>query len=305
MQLLKLRVLQLRRDLSYWVIIIGASSLYLSYSVSKVSQVYSLTLLGAASLFFYTYHARRKDLNFVSRYFTAPRLQICFNYNLIVLPLSLGCFLNGYFLYSLLFHFLISSIAFFDLKSYSLKLLFIGKYIPPQHFEWISGIRKNFHILFPLLLLAIVLSPVKLFGLVVLFIINTIFIDFYTSFEPLIMLNPGHHDLKEFLMQKINFFIKIILILNIPVLCINSIINPDALWFNVCFLMAFLLFASCSVFIKYAHYKPNDSLGFNLDFLILFSSVLMPYLLPLSVYIYFSNKKKALTNLSYYSDDNS
>ena len=149
-----------------------------------------------------------------------------------------------------------------------------------------------------LLIMALILSPVKLFGLVPLFILNMIVGGFFTTFEPLIMLNPRALAPRQFLKTKVTFSLSAVAFINAPLLAINSIFNNDALWFNVTFLFSFLLITACSVYIKYAGYEPNASLRFHVDFLFLYASVFLPYLLPLSVVIYFSNKRKAITNLS-------
>ena len=159
--------------------------------------------------------------------------------------------------------------------------------------------------LYHFFLLCLFFSPVKFFGTVSLFLLNSIFLGFYSSFEPLVMLNPEHQDVDSFLKKKAWFFSKVILVLNIPLLLINSAFHIDIAWFNACFLAGFLLLASCAVYIKYASYKPNDELRFHIDYLLLFASALIPFLLPIAFLLNSSHKKKAIQNLLHYTDDNS
>jgi hypothetical protein len=304
-QLLKLRYFQLKRDLSYWVPIIATAVFFIAKEISGVSQQYSLFLTAAIVALLYAYHLNRRDLNFITHYLRNPALQVAVNYNLLVLPVSIALLVNHYWLLALALHAVVSCMVLFRLKPATPKLAFIGRYVAPEHFEWIAGLRTNLYSIVPLLLLALVLSPVKLFGVVALFMLNSIFMGFYSFFEPLCMLNPNALSTDKFLNRKVYFFSKIMLLLNVPLLTINALCHPEIAWFNACLLLAFLLLAACAVFIKYANYKPNERLGMHADFIILFAGIFVPYLLPLGILIYFSSRKKAIQNLLNYTDDHS
>jgi hypothetical protein len=299
-QLFKLRYFQIKRDLSYWLIIIAIVTFYVSKSISETSLLHSLSLSAFILFLLFNYHINRKDLNFIIHYLKAPKLQICLNYNLLILPLSLAIATGIYCEYFFLIHLLVSLISFMELRIKFFKFDIITNYIPSAQFEWISGVRKNFASLCLLILLAIILSPVKLFGLAALFLLNSVFLSFYNFFEPLLMLNPENLSIDFFLRKKISFLISNILFINIPLLTINVIFNPEAIWFDLSFMFAFLLLAASTVYIKYANYKPNTSIKLSIDFLVLTISIFLIYLIPLSIYLFFSNKKKAITNLSYY-----
>lgn len=305
MQLLKLRYLQLKRDLSYWVVILSAGAFYISKGMGEVSQNYSPVMVGTILLFLYSYHTNRKDLNFISKYFAFPKRELCITYNLLVAPVSAGIIASGYWPLALVLHCGATLIPFSRIKINSAKLIFIGKYVPATQFEWIAGLRKNFYVLLPLLLVAMVLSPVKFFCLVALFLLNTIFLGFYNFFEPLVMFNPEGLASATFINRKVHFYTKIILLVNTPLLLINSLFQPDVAWYNVCFVAGILLLGSSTIYIKYSNYKPNDDLRFHIDYLLLFASALVPFLLPLAYLLNYSHKKKALQNLSHYINDHS
>jgi hypothetical protein len=298
MQLLKLRYFQLKRDLGIWVLILAALAFLISNAVAENSKQYLLLFCLAIV---YNYHMQRRDLNFILKYFRAPRRQVAVNYNLLVLPVTAGMLLNAHYICSLALHGLVTLISLMNYKIRGPRLKFISRYIPPGHFEWISGLRKNFFISF-LIIPILILSPVKLFGLAGLFLLNVIFISFYGSCEPLSMLNPGNLTARDFLRQKTKFFTRIIIITNVPVLAINSFFNQDAAWFNAGFLAGFLLLSACSIYIKYSNYKPNQNLPFHIDYLILSGALLIPYLLPLAIIVYFNNRKKAIQNLIHIYD---
>lgn len=300
MQLIKVRYFQLKRDLSYWVVIIAATAFFISAAISSRSDTYSYGLAAAVFLALYSYHTNRKDLNFVTNYFEKPVQEMCLNYNLLSLPVSAGMCYSGVWFPALILHLGVSLIVFLKFKTSGLKLLFLNKYIPAAQFEWISGVRKNFYLIALLFAVCLFFSPVKFFGTVSLFLLNSIFLGFYSSFEPLLLLNPANLNEEEFLKSKVSFLQRIILVLSVPLLLINSILYPDIAWFNCCFIAGFLILASSSVYIKYANYKPNDDLRFHIDFLLLFASAVIPFLLPLAFFLNLSHRKKAIQNLSYY-----
>ncbi len=301
-QLLKLRYLQIKRDLGYWVIPIFLLLFFISSEASQNSSLHAVGLSVVYLSLLYAYHSNRKDLSFVKHYLEHPLRDICINYNLLTLSLSIGLITSHHFLISLCLHLCVTLLVFIDLKSRGPSLLFISKYIPASQFEWISGLRNNFFLVLILFLLAVFLSPVKFFAAVALFLMNGTFLSFYSYFEPLTMLNPCNKEAEDFLKQKIHFLIKVLLWTNIPLLLINSVFHPDILWFNTCFLFGFMLLASFSVYIKYAGYAPNQQLTFHIDYLFFYAAALIPFLLPLAFFLNHSHKKRATQNLQNYTD---
>src|SRR6218665_75317 len=282
MQLFKLRYFQLKRDLGFWVLLIAAGAFYLYYQAALFSRQYSLGFTLAAVAGLYSYQLNRRDLAFVKHYLQKPDLQILFNYTLLILPLSLGLALAGNWDHALLLHASAAIVSRLRPKAGTLKLAFISRFVPAKQFEWISGLRKNFYVIVPLLLVAIILSPVKFFALLALFLLNSTFLSFYGIYEPRHMLNPHHLEPAEFIDRKVNYSIKLLLLTNGPLLLVNALFHPESAWFGVCFLFGFVLLTACAVNIKYAHYRPNELQGFHADFLVLYGSILLPYLLPLA-----------------------
>jgi hypothetical protein len=303
MQLLRLRYYQLKRDLGFWVPVIAIAAFYLYYEVGSRSRQHSIGFSLAAIAALYTYQFNRRDLAFVKHYLERPVLQILINYTLLMLPLSAALTLSGNWDHALLLHALAAIVSLLRPKAGGLQLGFISRLVPAEQFEWISGLRKNFYVILPLLLTAIVLSPVKFFCLVALFLLNTIVLGFYGIYEPRHMLNPRNLEPTEFIDRKVNYSIKMLLLTNGPLLLVNALFYPESAWFSVCFLFGFVLLTACAVNIKYTHYRPNELQGFHADFLILYGSILLPYLLPLAIYLYYSNRKKAVANLLTHQHD--
>jgi len=301
MQLFKLRFFQIKRDLSYWVFILSTAMFFIAKEIANSSATNTLILIGIVWLILYNNYESRKDLNFLSKNVVNYKLQIAINYNILILPISFGflCTLNWHFI--ILLHFLIFSIVVINFKKGKQpKFLKITNLFTSSQFEWISGLRKQYFLLSVFLLLSLVLSPVKLFGIVCLFIFNTIIFSFYDTCEPLLMLNPNWLPSEDFLLKKVKMIIKTLFPLNIIILAINSIFNPEIVGLNIVILFSFILIGVCSIYIKYSYYQPNLQYTYKIDFLFLYASIFLPYLLPLSIITYYTSKRKAAANLSNY-----
>ncbi len=303
MQLLKIRYYQLKRDLSYWVFIIAIILFFATKLISSQSLQYSWGLTGCVLALLYLFHVSRKDTVFVINYLKTGTWQMALNYSLTLIPISLGFLITSTSLCALTLQLGAIGIAFLKPSITSLRIKTFTSFIPSQHFEWIGGVRKQFYLLLLLALLSCILSPVKLFATVGLFLLNTSLLSFYVLHEPLLMLNPKRLSVTDFLKEKIQFVIKVIAILNIPILVVNSFFQPDVWVFNLVFLLGFFALATATIHIKYADYTPNETIGFKIDYLILYAGIFLPYFLPIGIFVLFSNRKKAIANLNYYLHD--
>lgn len=303
MQLLKLRYFQLKRDPGVWVLIIAGAAFYLSYYISSAATTYSLVFAACCAVALAGYHINRIDFDFIHHYLDKTRKQILLNYTILMLPFSSGLIAAGHLEHAVGLQIFVAVISQLRPKISTQKFSFLQRLIPPEHFEWISGVRRNFYFILVFLLVAIILSPVKFFGLLALFLLNITFLGFYNFYEPLLMLNPRNLPIQEFLREKTDYTLKVVLVVNTPLLLVNSIFHFESSWFCLCFIFGFSLLASCAVYLKYAYYHPNGVQGFRIDFLILITGVLVPYLLPLCIYVYYSSRKKAILNLSHYLHD--
>ncbi len=303
MQLLKIRYYQLKRDLSYWVIIIAVLLFFVAKLISAHSLLYSWGFTGSVLALLYLFHVSRKDTTFALNFLKQGAWQMAVNYSVTVIPISIGFLVTANGLCALVLQLGVIGMAFLKPSITSLRIKTFTSFIPPQHFEWISGLRKQFYLLLLLLLLACILSPVKLFATVGLFLLNTSLLSFYILHEPLLMLNPKRLSVTDFLKEKIQFAIKVIAILNIPILLVNSFFQPDVWVFNLVFLLGFFALTAATIHIKYADYTPNETIGFKIDFLILYAGIFLPYVLLIGIFILISNRKKAMINLNYYLND--
>jgi hypothetical protein len=303
MKLLMIRYFQIRRDLGFWIFLIAAFIFFTAQAIASEKSSYAWYLAILASFGLYQHYLQRRDLVFIKTYFDHSRWHIVLNYNLTLLPCSAALLLTNNFLPVIFMHGFVSAIPMMNFSLNGPAYLFLGRYIPSTQFEWISGLRKNGLILIALLLLAMALSPVKLFGPGALFLLNLIFIGFYNLFEPRIMLNAHHLPVDRFLREKARYLCMMVVFINLPLLAVNCIFHPEVTFINLAFLFSFILLAANSVLIKYANYLPGESMSFSGDMLVLFAAVFIPYLLPLSVLLYFVNLKKAKNNLLQFIDE--
>lgn len=303
MQLLKLRYFQLKRDLGYWIPVITLVIFGISKAIAEFSAAYAGVLCFVFLFILQHYHTNRKDLNFITKYLGHAQREIVITYSLLTIPVSSALVVTGHYGLAIITQLGAASLPFINIKTRTLTVLFLGKCLPPEQFEWIAGIRRNFFVLVILVLLAVFFSPVKFFALVSLFLLNVVILGFYNSYEPLVMLNPDHLGGKQFLYKKITFLHKALLVCNFPLLLVNTLFHPDIFWYNVCFLAAVLILASYTVYCKYAYYTPNRQPPFLIDSLFIFSSVLIPFLIPVSLVLNTRYRKKALQNLANYTDD--
>ena len=303
MQLLKLRYFQIKRDLGVWVFLLAILATGLTVFMCDRKDRVPYIFIGVCVMTLYNHYHRRKDLNFLKRYVQNHKVQISLNYLISILPITVGLAISKQWYLLLLCVSATASLPFIGTSDKHLRLQFINRYIPSTQFEWISGLRRSFALIVLVLIVTLMLSPVKLFPLIGLFILNSIFAGFYYEFEPRYMLNPSSLSNSEFLQRKVAFTWRMILYISLPVLLINCVFEQDMIAANAFYLIGFMIMAAGMVYLKYAQYEPGEQLKPTADSLFLALGVLVPYLLPLSLLIAWNNRKKAIQHLSNYFND--
>jgi hypothetical protein len=309
--LVKVRMNQLRRQMNalglfYGFIVFTFLSvlifyIYVSYSQKEKSLfAFSLTLLALLSI-----QISRKDKQFVYTQLENPGENIFYEYLLFTLPFTLPCLFTMHWFY---FPVLILSIYFIAKLRMNIKqttrVPHLSKIISPHNFEWLSGLRKNFIGISVFLILSLMISWIRIAPLIFLWLIMTAIISFYQECESLQILFASSGSTKRLLKNKMISHSKLVLIIFIPILIVNSIFNPEMILINVAFLFIQITILIFAILLKYTTYSPNESLKGNT---ILLSSVsigaLIPFLLPIPIIMCFRNYGKAVRNLkSYFSD---
>ncbi len=304
MQILKIRFYQLKRNLGILFFPILALTSVISFLAFNHPQKYGYYAIGIIIYLFYTMHKNRSDLSFVYKHFHKPKRQIIFEYQLFLLPLSIPVLLTSYWFYFFILHAIVLLIPLAELKSGpAFRFLFLSKYLK-NDYVFIAGIRKNFFVLVPFALAALLLSPLKLFPLVALFLFNMILCSFYEVNESVQMIQASGKTPARFLSEISGSGLSKMVLLNLPVLVINTGFNRDLFLFNVYFLVYNLFMLATVIALKYSDYEYKKAAGNNqVKLIIMVIGLFNPYLFPLVLIFYFQSRAAAIKNLSNYLDD--
>ena len=304
MQLLKIRYYQLKRDLGILFFVIVLLAFGLSYFFFDHPNQYGYYVTGIILYILYSFNQSRKDLGFIARHFNNPLLNIIVDYQLVLLPFSIPSLLTNYYYCFFILHIAAVLIALLNIKpSLPFRLLFLSKLFN-GNFIFIAGTRKNFILLIIFILIALTLSPLKLFPLIALYLANQLIYSFYNINEGIQLLRASELTAKQFLNYIIKKHLIYLAILNAPVLLINSMINMDMTYFNLFFLAYNLLTHACIICFKYGNYLPKKQTQNNqLKLIIISLGLFLPYLAVLTIIYFFQSKKEATINLTYYLDD--
>ena len=304
MQLLKIRFYQLKRDLGilfFPILILTFSVSYFAFNHPSKVGIYAVAII---LYLFYSFHKNRGDLSFAYKHFNFAKTQIVVEYQLFLLPFSIPVLLTSFWYGFFILHALVFVIPFIDTnRKIQFKFLFLTQYFKNDYI-FISGIRKNLFVLIPLILIALVLSPLKLFPLVALFIINAVMFSFYEINESVQMVQASNKSPKQFLSNLVYSGTLKLLIINTPVLLINTIFNFDLFLFNLYFLVYNVLMLATVIVLKYADYeykKQGNSIQVKL--IIMMLGLFLPYLSPLTLIFYVQSRTEAIKNLKKYLND--
>lgn len=304
MQVLKIRAYQLKRNLGFLLVFLLPACSGLSYFFFNNRQQLGYYTAGAIVYLFYSFHKNRRDKVFAAKHFDSARWQMAIEYQLFLLPVSIPCLFTSYWYCFPLIHSLVLAIPFVEsdirLKP---KLLFLSTWFK-QDYIFISGIRRHVFSLSAFMLLALVLSPLKLFPLLALFLVNLIVFSFYEYNESVPMLQASGQSPVQLLSTRTLSALLKLAVINSPVVLINVLFNPEILEFNLYFLGYNLLMMATVVAMKYAAYgykKEKNNLGIKTAVMLL--GLFNPYLSVMTIAFYFLSRAEALKNLNHYLDD--
>jgi hypothetical protein len=176
-----------------------------------------------------------------------------------------------------------------------------SRIIPESAFEWIAGLRKYGIMISFLYLAALGLCFVQFASLFIAWFITMIIAEFYEECESIQILIVDELPANDFIIKKMRSQTLIYLQCIMPLLVIYSIFNYATFYITIGFLFFSILNINCSILSKYALYTPNSILSENkiINGLI-HASILIPFLLPLSVIMFFRNYWRANEKLNKY-----
>lgn len=302
MQLLRIRYYQIRRDLQFSFFLLVALVLWVSNRIYEPPAFYGWQYSALVIFILFSLQKGRRDLHFLFSHSQRPYFQLLAEYQLVLLMVSIPALFHQQYLYFGAIH---ATGCFLPLvkprQTETLRFKFLGRWIPTSQYEWISGMRQQLIILLPLYLVALILSPVKLFPLVALWIINLSIQGFYIACEPVHVLHALNGTATDILKQKIRFALRLFALINGPVLVINLMVQRDGfipiLLFTI-YSIAGICLAICT---KYSYYKPGDLQRGLAGHMVINNMVLFsPYLLPVPLLMLWRNWHKAVKNLQFY-----
>lgn len=306
MQLLKIRFYQFKRNLGILFFPILALASIISFFAFDHPKQYGYYAIGIIAYLFYNFHKSRQDLSFVYKHFNSPEYQIILEYQLFLLPVSIPVLFTGYWIWFFVLHTMVLAIPMIkqDFRI-PFRFLFLPRYLK-NDYVFIAGVRKNFFILSALAVVALLLSPLKLFPLVALFLLNMILFSFYEINESVQMIQASNKTPARFLSEKSSTAASKLTLLNTPVLIINTLFNNDLFLFNVYFLVYNVLMLVTIISLKYSDYQYKKTGNNNqVKLIIMVLGLFIPYLFPLIIIFYIQSRAEARKNLSTYLDDNS
>lgn len=304
MQVLKIRAYQLKRNLGILFFALVPLCSGLSYFFFNNRQQLGYYAAGVIVYLFYNVHHNRKDKLFAEKHFDRAKLQMAAEYQLFLLPCSLPSLFTAYWYCFPLMHIAVFAIPFLEVRtSLQPRLLFLPR-IFKNDFVFISGFRRHVFSLSLFMLLALILSPLKLFPLVALFIVNIILFSFYEHNESVQMLQVAQRRPARFLSEQTMSAVVKSGLINVPVITINAAFNPEILVFDLYFLAYNMLIMAAVVAMKYAAYGyKKEKSNLQIKTAVMMLGLMNPYLSVITLIFYFLSRTEALNNLSHYLDD--
>ena len=302
-QLLKIKYFQLKRDLGFLFFVIVVLVSCVSFLVFYYQKQIGLYAVGIILYLFYNFHKNRRDKAFIKKHFENANAQMVVEYQLFLLPFSIPCLFTSYWFCFLALHVFVFALPYIGFKT---KIQFKYEFITrlfKNDYVFISGVRRNLIGLILLFLLALALSPLKLFPLVALFLFNNILFSFYETNESIQMLQASQQTPKQLMTSALSSGAGKMMLVNLPVLVINSVFNTDLLLFNAYFLIYNILILATVIALKYESYQYKNSVSnHQIKLIVMILGLFIPYLFPLAIIFFIQSRAGAIKNLSHYLD---
>jgi len=248
---------------------------------------------------------KRKDQKFLKTHFYNFKIILGIEYLILSTPVivSLAIHCHWYLILYLILG--ITAVVNVSLKlreqSINTKL---QELIPYAAFEWKAGVRKSLFFIIAVWVVSIVTAFFPGSIPIAIFVLGVIIFSFLDKSEPLPMLLSYELSPRRLLYLKIKLQVILFSILTAPLLILFFVFHPD-IWYIPA--AEFIIFVSLQVYVvlvKYAFYKPNESLGAAQVFTTIgVIGIFMPFFIPLmwilSVHFFIKSQK----NLKPYLDD--
>ena len=249
--LLRLRYMQLRRELPVYGIMLLALAVVVSIWMLWKAVLHDATnapyIAGGALLVVWGMHQRRPDHHFLHRHVPQARVAMALEYGALVLPVLLGLLLAGLQAWAaaLLVALVLpwSPVA----RASGVRASWLRKRIPAQLFEW-KGMLQGTHPWTLLLWLgALAFCWLPLLPLLLLGAIALMATSAQEVCEPRAMLLATAPDARALLRSKVFGSIRMMVLLELPVLIGATIFQPDWWWLHGLFGLGLLVLVAYAV----------------------------------------------------------
>lgn len=302
--LLRLRWLQLRRALpTYGIVLLALAvvgAVWLLHKVVHQDAMNAPYIVVGAVLMVWGLHQRRADHHFLRRHVPQARVAMALEYSALILPVLLGLLFAGNGR-PLRCYWLCRSCHGRRWRLPRACAARLRKRIPTQLFEWKSLLQSThpWNLLLWLAALAFCWLPVLpmfLLGAIALMVTGA-----QEQCEPRAMLLATAPDARALLRSKVFGSIRMMVLLELPVLIGATIFQPDWWWLHGLFGLGLLVLVAYAVLLKYANYLPNERLsanGANVAVAAVFA--ILPGLLVVPLIMLLSEVRNARENLNTY-----
>lgn len=268
----------------------------------KLAGLQAWQLAGISAVLFLAVHWQRKDLAFLKKCGQAVPLILLVEYQLtlllfITLPVI---WLSNSPEGTIYTHLAVAFIAFIPVpqRSGSRKVIKLS-WLPKDNLEWKSGIRRQWRILLPVYLAGLLLSiyiPGTLLSIVFCLMVA---LSFYDELESRVLLESALKN--HYLWRKWIRHYSLFTLLMLPHLILYLIFHARYWYFLAFMLLVSGIFLGCAIFYKYSTYLPNRQRANNQTSMsLLFMSLIIPFLSPLSLIAFFVLHHQAQQRLQYF-----
>ena len=310
-QILKVRLKQIKREaltlgtayVFFFLILFVFIAIGLLDQFSKSPNCFYLS--GLIAFLIFSIQVNRKDKRFIRTASENAYKAVFTEYFILSLPFTaMSLFTPNWYCFILTTGAIFIA-SFIDITfNQTTKIKNLSKYIPPNNFEWIGGVRKNLYLILFIYILALALCFLNFVSLFLLWFLSTIILSFYIECEPLNLLLLNEEKPGRFLIKKTKEHAKIFIFFTLPILIAYTIFNFETFWITVFIFCCFLINLFFGITLKYSSYQPNEKLVVNNTLMaIAQTGIIIPFLIPIPLLMSLRNYQRAKENLSNYLDD--
>ncbi len=265
--LLHLRWLQLRRVLPAYGLMLLAfavcAAVWLLHTTLLRDASYTPYVVGGAMLTLWSMHQRRADLPFLHRHVQHVRLAMALEYGALLVPVMVSLVLaHAWWQAASLL--LACALPWTPaMRASGVRGRWVRRLLPTQLFEWRSAVQSTWPWAALLWLAALAFCWLPVLPLFLLGALAMIAASVQEQCEPRAMLLATAPNARALLRSKVFGAMRIMTVLQLPVLIGASVAQPDWWWIHLLFGVGMLVLVAFAVVLKYANYVPNERLNAN------------------------------------------